>query len=148
MGAYIAKQPNGLLCRFSSVVDCITDSNMTEQDYVEYCMQKAKEEALAQLSDPKFIKDFSRVKEDFRDHNMTVSEFKDWLKSVGDTEEFVYEYNAPIDENNELEDINKKLALAADKCYAEGNFTPWGNRCHECFYYSMCNHREQTEYKE
>lgn len=45
MGAFIARQPNGLLCRFSSVVDCITDYNMTEDDYIEMCAEKAREEA-------------------------------------------------------------------------------------------------------
>ena len=45
MGAFIARQPNGLLCRFSSVVDCITDYNMTEDDYIEMCAEKARKEA-------------------------------------------------------------------------------------------------------
>ena len=40
MGAFIARQPNGLLCRFSSVVDCITDYNMTEDEYIEMCAEK------------------------------------------------------------------------------------------------------------
>lgn len=43
MGAFIARQPNGLLCRFSSVVDCITDYNMTEDEYIEMCAEKARE---------------------------------------------------------------------------------------------------------
>ena len=47
MGAFIARQPNGLLCRFSSVVDCITDYNMTEDEYIEMCAEKAREEARA-----------------------------------------------------------------------------------------------------
>ena len=36
MGAYIAKQPNGLFCRFSSVVDSVTHWNMTEEDYINF----------------------------------------------------------------------------------------------------------------
>ena len=36
MGAYIAKQPNGLYCRFSSVVDSVTHWNMTEEDYINF----------------------------------------------------------------------------------------------------------------
>ena len=40
MGAFIARQPNGMLCRFSSVVDCITDYNMTEDEYIEMCAEK------------------------------------------------------------------------------------------------------------
>ena len=35
MGAIIAKQPNGLYCRVSTVVDAPTHYNMTKQDYIE-----------------------------------------------------------------------------------------------------------------
>lgn len=45
MGAFIAKQPNGLYCRYSSIVDNITHHNMTEEDYIELCVERAKEEA-------------------------------------------------------------------------------------------------------
>ena len=40
MGAYITKQPNGLFCRFSSVVDSVTHWNMTEQDYIDFCKER------------------------------------------------------------------------------------------------------------
>ncbi len=45
MGAFIARQPNGLLCRFSTVVDTVTHYNMTEEEYIEMCAEKAKKEA-------------------------------------------------------------------------------------------------------
>ena len=45
MAGFIAKQPNGLYCRYSSVVDNITHYNMTEEDYIEFCVERAKEEA-------------------------------------------------------------------------------------------------------
>lgn len=45
MGAFIARQPNGLYCRYSSIVDNITHYNMTEEDYIELCVERAKEEA-------------------------------------------------------------------------------------------------------
>ena len=45
MGAFIAKQPNGLYCRYSSIVDSITHHNMTEEDYIELCVERAKNEA-------------------------------------------------------------------------------------------------------
>ena len=45
MGAFIAKQPNGLYCRYSSIVDNITHHNMTEEDYINLCVERAKEEA-------------------------------------------------------------------------------------------------------
>lgn len=39
MGAFIAKQPNGLYCRYSSIVDNITHHNMTEEEYIELCAE-------------------------------------------------------------------------------------------------------------
>lgn len=45
MGAFIAKQPNGLYCRYGIVVDNITHYNMTEEDYIEFYVERAKEEA-------------------------------------------------------------------------------------------------------
>lgn len=45
MGAFITKQPNGLYCRFSTVVDCPTHINMTKEDYINICMERAREEA-------------------------------------------------------------------------------------------------------
>ena len=58
MGAFIAKQPNGLYCRYSSIVDNITHYNMTEEDYIELCVERAKEEAKEIL---KKAKPFSNV---------------------------------------------------------------------------------------
>lgn len=58
MGAFIAKQPNGLYCRYSSIVDNITHHNMTEEDYIELCVERAKEEANEIL---KRAKPFSEV---------------------------------------------------------------------------------------
>ena len=59
MGAFIARQPNGLLCRFSSVVDCVTDYNMTEEEYIEMCAEKARKEARDVLDH--YIKPFEMV---------------------------------------------------------------------------------------
>ena len=49
MGAFIARQPNGLLCRWSSVVDNITHYNMTDEDYIEYRAECARKEARLEL---------------------------------------------------------------------------------------------------
>ena len=46
MAGFIAKQPNGLYCRYSSIVDNITHHNMTENDYIELVVSRAKEEAI------------------------------------------------------------------------------------------------------
>ena len=61
MGAFIARQPNGLLCRWSSIVDNLTHYNMTEEDYIEYCAERAREEARHNLQNPHFVKPFQEI---------------------------------------------------------------------------------------
>lgn len=81
--SYIAKQPNGLLCRFSSVVDCISHYNLTEEEYIELCAERAREEARDNLQRKNFIRPFDRVLEETRFDNMTRDEWKKILKEVG-----------------------------------------------------------------
>lgn len=45
MGAMISRQPNGKYCRYSTVVDNFTHINMTAEQYIEYCAQRARKEA-------------------------------------------------------------------------------------------------------
>lgn len=80
MGAFICKQPNGLYCRFSTVVDTITDYNMTEDDYIELCVERAKEEAKDVLKN--YIRPFNWVKEYFFPNNMSQEEFDKILKEM------------------------------------------------------------------
>lgn len=42
MAGIIAKQPNGLYCRISTIIDAPTHSNMTKQDYIDLCVERAK----------------------------------------------------------------------------------------------------------
>jgi hypothetical protein len=81
MGSYVSKQPNGLYCRFSSVVDCPTDWNMTAEDYIEMCAEKAREEAREVLA--KHLQPFDRVMDDFSINNMTEKQFNKFLRDVG-----------------------------------------------------------------
>lgn len=74
MGAFIAKQPNGLYCRFSTIVDCPTDWNMTEEDYIEMCAEKAREEARRVLAN--HLRPYGWVKSYFSPMNMTTEEFE------------------------------------------------------------------------
>lgn len=74
MGAFISRQPNGRLCRFSTVVDCITHYNMTEEDYIEMCAERAREEA-RYIIDHHLVP-FERVIQDTRFYNMTKEEFE------------------------------------------------------------------------
>ena len=77
---FISKQPNGLYCRFSTVVDCPTDWNMTEEDYIELCKQKAEKEVRDVLKN--HLCSFEMVKERFINNNMTDEEFEQFLKDV------------------------------------------------------------------
>ena len=80
MGAFIARQPNGLLCRFSSVVDCITDYNMTEEEYIEMCAEKARKEARDVLDH--YMQPFELVDKRFYPNNMTTEEHKRIMKEM------------------------------------------------------------------
>jgi predicted component of type VI protein secretion system len=51
MGATICKQPNGKYARYSSVVDDFTDINMTEDDYIQLCVKRATENAIAEAKE-------------------------------------------------------------------------------------------------
>ena len=80
MASFICKQPNGLYCRFSTVVDCPTDWNMTVEDYIELCKDMAEKEARVTLA--KYLRPFNMVKEMFIPNNMTEEEFEQFLKDV------------------------------------------------------------------
>lgn len=72
MGAFIARQPNGLLCRWSSVVDNITHYNMTKEEYIELRAEKARQDARFELEhNPRFIRPFSEILEK-RDHDLVL----------------------------------------------------------------------------
>ena len=80
MAGFIARQPNGLLCRHSSVVDCVTDYNMTEEDYIKLCMEKAKAEAEEVLKN--YLRPFEWVEKYFFPNNMTREEFDRILQEM------------------------------------------------------------------
>lgn len=81
MGAFIVRQPNGLLCRFSTVVDTVTHYNMTEEDYIEMCAEKAREEARDVINN--YLKPFESVKDYFVPTNMTEQKFEEILNEMG-----------------------------------------------------------------
>lgn len=73
MASFIARQPNGLLCRFSTVLDTITHHNMTEEEYIEMCAEDARAEARCVIAN--YIKPYEFVKEYFMPSNMDRKEF-------------------------------------------------------------------------
>lgn len=88
MGSFIVKQPNGLYCRFSTIVDCPTHINMTKEDYINYCVERAKIEAMYDLE--QCLYPFEEIKERFAPNNMTRKEFKKCLKKMELPKEEVY----------------------------------------------------------
>jgi hypothetical protein len=80
MGSFISKQPNGLYCRFSTVVDTVTDINMTEEEYIELCAERGRKEARDVLKN--YIQPFNMVKDRFVPNNNTVEEFNELLKEM------------------------------------------------------------------
>lgn len=94
MGSFIARQPNGLLCRFSTVVDCVTHYNMTEEDYIELRADQAREDARYDLKCKHFIRPFQEVKDsivlpyeedgEIVEGNITQEEWDRIRKEMGD----------------------------------------------------------------
>lgn len=81
MGAFIAKQPNGLYFRFSTVVDCVTHYDMTEEEYIELCAEYARDQAIYDLENR--VYPFTEVINRFIPNNETVEGFNALLKKMG-----------------------------------------------------------------
>lgn len=100
MGAFIAIQPNGLLCRFSTIVDTVTHYNMTEEDYItevqmEYYGRNRKDaEVEAKDTIENYIHPFSEVVSRFLPHNDTKEEFISLLREMGDNETKLEDLNS------------------------------------------------------
>ena len=83
MGAFIARQPNGLLIRFSSVVDCPTHWNMTDDDYKYGHTGTVDNPRQGQDIIDNYMKPFSEVIDNFAPNNMAISEFIRILHDTG-----------------------------------------------------------------
>lgn len=80
MSGIIAKQPNGLYCRISTIIDTPTHFNMTKQDYIDLCVEEAKREAESLLE---ICYDFDRALSyiNYGDNtNMTNEEYKQFIE--------------------------------------------------------------------
>lgn len=80
MGAFISKQPNGLYCRFSTVVDCPTHWNMTEEDYLNNVTGTVSDKEVGKEILEDWLRPFSEVIERFVPNNMTQKEFDELIK--------------------------------------------------------------------
>lgn len=83
IGSFIARQPNGLLCRFSSVVDCPTHWNMTEDDYRHGHTGTVDTPKQGQDIIENYMKPFSEVLDYYTPNNMPVNEFIQFLEDSG-----------------------------------------------------------------
>lgn len=110
MGAFIARQPNGLLCRWSSIVDNITHYNMTEEGYIEYCAELAREGARDNLQNKRFVKPFSEILKK-RDEDLV-------FRCIGVIEN---QQDYTQDEVDKAKNEMNRLKVEFDKCVKEMN---------------------------
>ncbi|MDQ0158969.1 hypothetical protein [Alkalibacillus salilacus] len=91
MSGFIAKQPNGLYCRFSTAVDCPTHINMTKEDYLNNVTGtvSSREEGGEVLKN--YLFPFEEIVERFVPNNMTESAFEEVIQKVNDSEQTEYE---------------------------------------------------------
>lgn len=82
---FVSQQPNGRYCLFSTVVDTVTHWDMTAEEYIEMCAEKARREAMFELKHR--LIPFSEVKRRFFPTNDSVEDFNAMLIEMGDNEQ-------------------------------------------------------------
>jgi hypothetical protein len=96
MGAIFYKQPNGRYCRYSTVVDCVTDYNMSKYDIIKLFVEDAIDSAEEFIDNEKNFHKFEELTEKYEDlgpdeeplGEMTVNEFKNLKKQMEEPESF------------------------------------------------------------
>ncbi|OZS79464.1 hypothetical protein CF394_00740 [Tetzosporium hominis] len=87
MGGFIAQQPNGLYCRFSTVVDTVTHYNMTREEYLNNATGNVNSREDGELILKYYIKPFTEVIERFHPSNDTQEEFDELVRVMSGPEE-------------------------------------------------------------
>lgn len=77
MSSCICKQPNGLYCRFSSIVDTMTHINMTFDDYINVLMERnhySREKAVEEATDifKNYLHDYKECEDRILIKNETI----------------------------------------------------------------------------
>ena len=85
MAGMICRQPNGRLCRFSTVVGCITHYNMTDSDYRRNITKTVKSAEDAQDTIDNYIKPFDWLNDYFVPNNMSREEHDALIKLMSET---------------------------------------------------------------
>ena len=96
MGAIYYKQPNGRYCRYSTIVDRVTDYNMTEDDILKLFVEGAIDSAREFIKNKKNFHKFEELTEKYENlapdeeplGEMTVDEFKNLKKQMEEPESF------------------------------------------------------------
>lgn len=91
MAGFIAKQPNGLYCRFSTVVDCPTHINMTEEDYLNNVTGTVRNRKEGKDVLENYLQPFQEVIDRYTPLNMTERAFDVLLQKVNDNNQTEYE---------------------------------------------------------
>lgn len=86
MAGFVVRQPNGLLCRFSTATDCPTHYNMTDDEYIEMCAERARKEARETIN--RYLQPFEMLEDNFIPHNMTAAKFKGILNEMSMPKEY------------------------------------------------------------
>lgn len=82
LSGFIAKQPNGLYCRFSTVVDCPTHWNMTRNDYLSNVTGTVVNPQDGEEILKYYLRPFEDVIKYFVPNNMTKREFDELIKTM------------------------------------------------------------------
>lgn len=78
MGAMISRQPNGKYCRYSTVIDNFTHINMTAEQYIEYCRERAAEEAQDVLD--RHLIPFARIENEVKENPVIPNDILDKMR--------------------------------------------------------------------
>ena len=91
MAGFIARQPNGLYCRFSTIVDCPTHINMTREDYLNNVTGTVRNRDEGEIVLKQHLQPFKEVERRFIPNNMTERAFEVLLQKVSDENQSGYE---------------------------------------------------------
>lgn len=95
MGRIVSKQPNGKYCIFSTIVDNFIICDCTEDEYIEFCVEEAKEQAKenAIRALKKHLQPFDSVIANFHPSNEEdLQDFIKILKLVGFADDKIKEF--------------------------------------------------------
>lgn len=82
MGAFIAQQPNGLYCRFSTIVDTVTHWNMTREDYLNNITGTTRGRIDVEDTLENYLQPFSEVLNRFTCNNMNQEQFNKLIEEM------------------------------------------------------------------